>query len=376
MPKRYPAEFRQRALALVKAGRSIAKVASDLEVSQATVYKWRNQQLIDAGLKAGLSTVQSAELVAANRRIRELEEEVEILRRASVALKELVPPKHKFPLIADLGGDGISVKRACQVLQVTASGYYAWRDRPPSPRTIRHAWLTDLITEVHADSRGVYGAHRVRAELVHGRGILVGHNAVAMLMSRAGLHGLPNRKVRYRPAGIATAADLVDRQFARTSRDQLWVTDITEHPTREGKLFRCVVLDVYSRRVVGWSIDAAQTATLATNALGMAINSRKPGISSIIHSDHGTQGGFNWLSQHLDGGGVDGQAGGVDEGVDGTLGDEVAGRSQASARCGARVLACDRHGYHQRGRCRRGWRVTSGGLSVVPSPWRHAFDWS
>jgi putative transposase len=289
MPKRYPAEFRQRALALIKAGRSVADVATDLEVSQSVLYKWREQELVDTGAKPGLSTAQAAQLVAANRRIRELEAEVEFLRRATVALREVVPPKHKFPFIAELAADGISVQQACRALGVSDAGFYDWRRRSPSPRAIRHAWLTDLITRVHAESRGVYGAHRVRAELVHGRGILVGHNAVALLMQRAGLSGLPTRKVRYRPAGIATAADLVDRQFSRAEPDRLWVTDITEHPTREGKLYCCVVLDTYSRRVVGWSIDAAQTATLATSALGMAIDSRRPDESSIIHSDHGTQ---------------------------------------------------------------------------------------
>jgi putative transposase len=83
-----------------------------------------------------------------------------------------------------------------------------------------------------------------------------------------------------------TAADLVERQFARSRPDQLWVTDITEHPTREGKVYCAVVLDVYSRRVVGWSIDATQTATLVSNALGMAIGNRDP-VATVIHSDHG-----------------------------------------------------------------------------------------
>ena len=85
-----------------------------------------------------------------------------------------------------------------------------------------------------------------------------------------------------------TAADLVDRAFARDAADQLWVTDITEHPTREGKVYCAVVLDAFSRRVVGWSIDATQTAALVTNALGMAIANRQP-AGTLIHSDHGTQ---------------------------------------------------------------------------------------
>ena len=99
-----------------------------------------------------------------------------------------------------------------------------------------------LIGAIHASSGGVYGgvygSWRVRAELVHGHGVIVGRNTVRLLMVRAGLHGLPTRKVRRRSklAGVATAADLVDRRFGRTGPNQLWVTDITEHPTRKGKL--------------------------------------------------------------------------------------------------------------------------------------------
>lgn len=108
-------------------------------------------------------------------------------------------------------------------------------------------------------------------------------------MRRAGLTGLVGRRKRPRiERPDAIALDLVDRSFGRSQGDQLWVTDITEHPTREGRLYRCVVLDVFSRRVVGWSIDASPTAALVTNALGMAINSRNPDQGTLIHSDHPT----------------------------------------------------------------------------------------
>jgi putative transposase len=110
-----------------------------------------------------------------------------------------------------------------------------------------------------------------------------------MLMRRAGLQGLPaGKRWRARP-DTPTVADLVDRNFVVIEPDALWVTDITEHPTREGKLYCSVVLDAYSRRVVGWSIDASQTAALVTNALGMAIENRSPQPGTILHSDHGTQ---------------------------------------------------------------------------------------
>src|SRR5204862_8336704 len=110
-----------------------------------------------------------------------------------------------------------------------------------------------------------------------------------MLMRRAHLQGVTGRPRYRRNPHFATAGDLVDRQFSRDERDQLWVTDITEHPTREGKVYCAVVLDVFSRRVVGWAIDASQTASLATNALGMAIANRSPLSDTVIHSDHGVQ---------------------------------------------------------------------------------------
>jgi len=188
-----------------------------------------------------------------------------------------------------MAGEGIPVEVACRVLDVSTSGYYAWRSRPPSARAIRHAWLTDLIVQVHQDSRGTYGALRVHAELRLGRGITVGHNAVALLMRRAGLAGAMGRPKWRHAKPDQIAADLVDRQFARSGRNQLWVTDITEHPTREGKVYCAVVLDACSRRVVGWSIDASPTAALVTNALGMAIQTRTPPAGTIIHSDQGVQ---------------------------------------------------------------------------------------
>ena len=173
------------------------------------------------------------------------------------------------------------------------SGYYAWLTRAPSARSLRHVWLTEQIQAVHAASRGTYGSRRVNAELRLGRGIIVGYHAVELLMRRAGIKGLPGSR-RPRPRReTPTPLDLVNRDFARAAPNLLWVTDITEHPTREGKVYCAVVLDTFSRKVVGWSIDAAQTATLVTNALSMAISNRQPS-GTVIHSDHGVQFG-SWV---------------------------------------------------------------------------------
>ena len=288
MPKSYPPEFRRKVLDLLAAGRGVTEVAQDLGISGACIYNWRKQDRIDRGELPGLNSTERAELVAARRRINILEAELAAERRAKQLLKEAVPPKGRFAIIKAMVVEHHSVKLSCRVLQVTEAGFYAWRKRAPSPRAIRHAWLTDLIIKAHVESRGTYGARRVHAELTIGQGITVSHNAVEMLMRRAGLQGLPNRRRFRTKVQIATATDLVERSFARDEPDQLWVTDITEHRTREGKVYCSVVLDVFSRRVVGWSIDSAPTASLVTNALGMAIANRHP-EGTLIHSDHGTQ---------------------------------------------------------------------------------------
>jgi putative transposase len=192
-------------------------------------------------------------------------------------------------VIAALAGQGYDVKRCCRILAVAPSGYFSWRHRPPSAMELRREWLRGLIGQIHAESRGVYGYRRIRAELRLGRQIVVSRKLVHKLMAEARLKGLPARKQRKSPVNVATADDLVCRDFSREAPNQLWLTDITEHPTREGKVYCCVVLDAHSRRIVGWSIDSHQASSLVTNALAMAISSRIPPAGTVIHSDHGSQ---------------------------------------------------------------------------------------
>lgn len=138
-----------------------------------------------------------------------------------------------------------SVQAACRVLGASESGYYEHLTRAPSERSIRHSMLTDLITQIHVESHEIYGARRIHAELTLGRGVVVGHNQVEMLMRRAGLQGLTGRRKWKRIRADDIATDLVERDFTRAGPNQLWVTDITEHPTREGKLYCCAILDTW-----------------------------------------------------------------------------------------------------------------------------------
>ena len=147
--------------------------------------------------------------------------------------------------------------------------------------------VAEVIRQVHNESRQTYGARRVHAELVLGRQMTVARCTVELVMRRLGIAGLPGRP-RYRKIpNRPTASDLVNRDFARTEPNRLWLTDTTEHRTRDGKVYCAVVLDAFSRRVVGWSIDSSQTANLVVNAIGMAIENRQAeGV--VIHRDHGT----------------------------------------------------------------------------------------
>jgi putative transposase len=193
-------------------------------------------------------------------------------------------------VIASLTGQGFDVQTACTMLGVSVSGYYDWRLRPPSARTLRHAWLAGEIAQVHKDSGGTYGTLRVTAELRYGRGIYVGKEQVHLLMRRLGIYGLPKRRLpRGARVGKPNSLDLVRRRFKADGPDRLWMTDITEHPTREGKIYCCAVIDAFSRMVVGWSIDSRQTGLLVANALGMALRRRSPTQGGIIHSDQGVQ---------------------------------------------------------------------------------------
>jgi putative transposase len=183
-----------------------------------------------------------------------------------------------------------SVRRMCDLLGVSASGYYAWSRRPRSKRAQSNEELLALIRAVHERSRGTYGAPRIHAELV-ASGTRVGRHRVARLMRAAGLQGASRRRwalttVRDRKA--RPAPDLVERNFVAEGRDRLWVADITYIPTWAGFLYLAVVVDAWSRRVVGWSMASHLRTELVLEALNMALEQRRPeGV--IHHSDQGTQ---------------------------------------------------------------------------------------
>ena len=275
----YPPEFRQRMVELVRSGRTPEQLGKEFEPSAQAIRNWVTVADRDEGRRAdGLTTVEREELGPA------------ASREQAAAAGAGDPVKSRGLVRAgDEGGsvEGfrfVSAYRAvypiatmCRVLGVSISGYYAWSARAPSARARNDAALLERIGAIHAGSRGTYGATRVHAELVHG-GTRVARKRIARLMRTARLQGVSRRRfVRTTMRdGARPAPDLVDRRFVADRPNALWVADITYIPTWAGFLYLAIVLDVFSRRIVGWSMSTTLEAGLVLAALDMALAVRKP----------------------------------------------------------------------------------------------------
>jgi putative transposase len=207
----------------------------------------------------------------------------------------------------------------CRLLGVSPSSYYAWRNRKPSARRCRDVELLELIRLIHESTDGIYGAPRIWAEFRIIHRIRCGRKRVARLMREAGLRGVCRRRRRgctKRADSYEPYPDLVERDFRAAAPNRLWVADLTEHPTGEGKLFLASVIDVYSRRVVGWSMSARATADFASEALSMALCRRQPEEQLVHHSDHGSQYTATVYSQRMTEAGLLGSMGTVGDALD------------------------------------------------------------
>jgi len=184
------------------------------------------------------------------------------------------------------------VPMMCDTLNVSRSGYYAWVDRPPSARQQRQEELVEQIRAAHQQSQGTYGSPRVHAELAE-RKIDVCVNTVARLMKEAKIRSIIHRRFVVRTTDsnhdLPVASNRLDRKFQASSPDRKWCCDITYIPTREGFLYLAAVIDLCSRKIVGWSMADHLRTELCTEALNMALLSRRPGKGLLHHSDRGVQ---------------------------------------------------------------------------------------
>ncbi len=186
----------------------------------------------------------------------------------------------------------LPVSVCCRVMGVSSSGFYAWQATPVRPKDLDDAYLSNTIVDIWKMSRRSYGSPRVHAELRLGEDIRCSKKRVERLMAQAGISGIHRRRRRgctRRDPAAEPADDLVNRAFDPVEPDQLWIMDVTEHRTEEGKVYVAVVLDAFSRLVIGWSIADHMRQELVVDALQMAIWRRRPAPGSpIAHSDHGS----------------------------------------------------------------------------------------
>ncbi|SCL17545.1 Integrase core domain-containing protein [Micromonospora inyonensis] len=192
-----------------------------------------------------------------------------------------------YPLVGDLAADGILVAVTCRVLGFSKQAYYAWKTNPVTRRDLEDAYLINAAVDIHVDDPAF--GYRFIADELPAHGITASANRVARLCSQQRIWSVfAKRKGLTRRAGPPVHDDLVRRRFTADAPHQVWLTDITEHPSAEGKLYLCAIKDVHSGRIVGYSIASRMKASLAVAALSNAIRLRDP-AGTIVHSDRGSQ---------------------------------------------------------------------------------------
>src|SRR3989440_6911837 len=197
----------------------------------------------------------------------------------------------RFRFIEDHRAD-YPVRIMCGALEVSPAGYYAWRSRPESRRSAANRDLLDHITQVHRDTRGRYGSPRIHVELrSQGRGISRGR--IERMMRRYGIRAIMARPRRVRTTDsrhdLPIAPNLIARDFTAEAPNRVWLADITYIPTAEGWLYLAAIMDLFSRKIVGWAMRDHMQVELASSALTMAVRQRQPGAGLIHHSDRGVQ---------------------------------------------------------------------------------------
>ncbi|MFE2095324.1 IS3 family transposase, partial [Streptomyces sp. NPDC059460] len=344
-PSRYPLELRRRAVRMVAEVRddypnetaALQAVADKLGIgSRETLRNWLKQQEIDAGMRPGTTTEESAQLKAMKKEIAELKRANEILKAAAKFLRGRArPATHALVAFIDEHRDRFGgVEPICRTLteydcKIAPSTYYAHRKRlaAPSARTVRDTELKKLIRQVHTDNYRVYGARKIWREL-NRQGHAVARCTVERLMRELGIAGAVRGKkvITTIPDQQAERApDRVDRDFVATAPNRCWVADFTHVATWAGVVYVAFVVDTFSRRIVGWSAATSKETQLVLDALEMALWQRDrdehPHVRGelIHHSDAGSQYTSFRLAEHLDAVGIAASIGSVGDAYDNAL---------------------------------------------------------
>ncbi|WP_098072921.1 IS3 family transposase [Corynebacterium casei] len=292
MPAPYPQEFREDVVRVARSredGVTLAQIAKDFGVHEMTLHKWIRQADIDDGSRPGKTREDSTELRDARKKIRLLEQENEVLRRAAAYLSQANLPKRFYPLVSELAADGIPVAVSLRVLKLSRQPYYRWRHQQVTKAEVVEAYRSNALLDAHLDDPE-YGYRLLVDEAAEAGEEMCERTAWRICRDNQwwSVFGKKRGKNGKRP-GPPVHDDLVKRDFSADDVNELWLTDITEHWTDEGKLYLCAIKDVFSGRIVGYSISDRMKARLAVNALDNAISRRRDAAGCIVHSDRGSQ---------------------------------------------------------------------------------------
>ncbi|MFF5030126.1 IS3 family transposase [Streptomyces collinus] len=291
MPKPYPEEFRQDVVRVARnrgPGVTVEQVATDFGVHPMTLWKWMRRADVDDGARPGLTSQESAELREARRRIKLLEQENEVLRRAAAYLSQAHLPKRIYPLVKELAVDGVPVTVTCRVLKLARQPYYRWLDQPVTDAVLEEAHRANALFDAHREDPE-FGYRFLVDEARSSGAAMADRTAWRICRDNRWWSVFGKKRGRIKKAGPPVHDDLVRRNFTADAPNRLWLADITEHATGDGKLYLCAIKDAFSNRIVGYSIDARMKSRLAVTALDNAVARREHVDGCILHSDRGSQ---------------------------------------------------------------------------------------
>ncbi|WP_338823519.1 IS3 family transposase [Neomoorella humiferrea] len=293
--RKYDEEFKRNAVELCRtSGKTASQIAYDLGINSSMLNRWRREQE-KYGERAfpGLGKqMRGTELEEENRRLKKelaiVQEERDNLKKSSGHLLQNTEMKYRF--IREHTGT-FRVETMCRVLKVSRTGYYRWLKKPVSQRKIQDEIIKEKAEHIYNKSRKTYGSPRIHKQLGK-EGIHCGKKRVERLMREAGIQAIQKRQFKVTTDSrhnLPVAENILNREFTASSPNKRWVTDITYIPTEEGWLYLAAVMDLYSRRIAGYSMQKYLTRELAIEALNNAVTNRRPGRGLIIHSDRGSQ---------------------------------------------------------------------------------------
>ncbi|WP_169701965.1 MULTISPECIES: IS3 family transposase [Janibacter] len=301
MPKPYPREFRDD---VVRVARSrdpktpLEQIAKDFGIHQTTLNSWMRAADVEDGTKPGMTEDQNAQLRELKRRNRLLEQEVEVLRRAAAYLSQANLPKMMYPLVRELAVDGIPVTVTCRVLKIARQPYYRWLQAPVTDAELVEAYRANALFDAHKDDPEF--GYRFLVDEAAIAGEAMAERTAWRICSQLGwwsVFGKPKHGKAKKPGppvhddlcAVVDKHGVVRHEFKADAANELWLSDITEHWTAEGKLYVCAMKDVYSNRIVGYSIDSRMKSRLAVAALNNAVARRGDVAGCVVHTDRGSQ---------------------------------------------------------------------------------------